>query len=915
MVVTLNLKGRIDMTSLEKKAPWIEQIKNYMLVLALFIFIVLPLSGCNGGGSSEDTSPTLTASNQNPETSFQTSVNVTLSTSGADGEDVTFTLGTPEHGALSGTAPDMIYTPDNGYSGEDSFTYSFEAGDTISNTATITITVKTEDIGAVTGIIHVDADNVSGTETGTSWSTAYASLANALAVAESGDEIWVADGTYYPTRDTDRTVSFNLVEGVTLYGGFSGSESDLAQRNVQVNETVLSGDIGSENDNSDNSYHVVVGSDGAVIDGFTIQDGNADLPNDGSGSLVETTMYDVEILRIVTDVKSSSGGGMLNVHAATITRNCTFRNNSAGKGGAVYNMVTKIWNPGGETVIGDSPYFENCIFENNSAAGRGGAVNNDFLTTPTFVNCQFIQNHCDSKGGAVYNDMGCPSYFINVLFAENTAERGAAVVADGSSSHRMAYCTFVNNTAYDSGAALYQGSYNMQSRTVFKGNEVHLYNSLLVGNNSESSSNSISNWHDGSAVSDIGSVIETLDGTYIVSDYVDTETNASKSTDYGWQEDGMIDIENWIAIFDADINSTYVYQSYDTIASAGSISVIYVNDDAAEGGDGLSWANAYNKLQEALSVVTSGSQIWVAEGTYKPTEDTDRGAAFVMKEGTEIYGGFDGVNDDELSDRDPVSNLTILSGDIGIENSAEDNSYHVLFGASDALIDGFSIRNGYADGKWSSSRGGGLLCYDGNSPTVNNCTFTNNYAIEGGAVAAYNYSAPTITNCTISSNSAERAGGILLRTGPDTQAAGAIISSTTLTGNTASDRGGAVYLDYGAWASFTDCTFDLNTAAGNGGAVYVDNNSSQLASIEAWFDSCGFQNNTSQKRGGAFAIYEGSIYISDSVITGNSARTGGGGIALNYHGSYDLENSTISGNSSTTGGSDIDDNSTGLLGP
>ncbi|MDM8521772.1 DUF1565 domain-containing protein [Desulfococcaceae bacterium HSG8] len=774
-------------------------------------------------------------------------------------------------------------------------------------------------VTGLSGIIYVDADNASGVENGQSWATAHTTLTDALIKAVSGNEIWVAEGTYYPTTGTDRNASFSLIAGVTLYGGFAGTESGSDERDWEVNKTVLSGDIGTSNDNSDNAYHVVVGSNDAIIDGFTIQDGNADLANDGSGSLVETSASDMEILRIVTDIRSAAGGGMLNVHAATVTRNCTFRNNSASKGGAVYNMVTKTWNPGSAPEINASPYFENCVFDSNSASGRGGAVNSDFFTSPTYLNCQFLNNHCDSKGGAVYNDMGCPSYFVNVLFAGNTAERGAAVVADGSASHRMAYCTFVGNTADDLGAALYQGTYmgdDMQSGQTFRGNEVHLYNSLLVGNSSESSSNSVSNWHDDSATYDTDSVIETEDGTYTVTDYLDAATYASKNADYGWQPDRVTGAAAWIATFDDDANSAFVTYSYDTSASAGSAGTVYVNDDAADGGDGSSWGSAYNDLQDALAAAPSGSQIWVAAGTYKPTDGTDREAAFVMKAGVEIYGGFDGAADNALNDRDPTANVTILSGDIGVANDTADNSYHVLFGASDATVDGFTIRDGRAEGKFFNSRGGGLLCYDGNSPTVSNCTFTDNYATEGGAIAAYYNSAPTVTDCTIDSNSAERAGGILFRTGPDSQATGAQVSGTIFSNNSASDRGGAVYVDYGAWPSFTNCTFTSNTATGNGGSVYVDNNSSQLSVIQTWFDTCTFEDNVTGKRGGAFAIYEGTVHLSASTVTNNSAGTGGGGIALDYQGAYNADElSTIFGNQTTSGDADIDDDSSGPQGP
>ncbi len=778
-------------------------------------------------------------------------------------------------------------------------------------------TANGETTEGLAGVVYVNASNDSGVEDGQSWAGAYTSLTAALQGVQSGEDIWVAQGTYYPTTESNRDISFNLVPGVAVYGGFNGTESAFQDRDWQVNETILSGDIGVLNEPSDNVYHVVVGADGAILDGFTIVDGNADLPNDGSGCLVETDDTDAEILRIVTDIKSSAGGGLLNVHASTVTRNCTFRNNAALKGGAVYNMVTQTWNPGEESVIGDSPRFENCVFEENAAIGRGGAVNSDFFTTPTYLNCQFKNNHCDAKGGAVYNDMGSPSYFINVLFAENSAERGAALVADGSSSHRLVYCTFVNNIAYDLGAALYQGTYmgEMETGFEFRGNEVHLYNSLVVGNSSESSSSSISNWHDDSATFDDTSTIETEDGTHVVSAHVDMTTYATLDTTRGWHPDREVNADAWVAIFGVDANATYMNHSYDTSITAGYSTIFYVNGAADKGGDGASWATAYSDLQDALGLASPGSQIWIAAGTYLPTQGTDRETTFVIKEGVEIYGGFDGVADDALDDRDPVNHITILSGDIGVPDDPADNSYHVLFAGSDAVIDGVTIQDGRADGAWFNSRGGGLLCYDGSSPIINHCVFTGNYAVEGGAIAAFNASAPIINNCTIESNTAQRAAGILFRSGPDTRETGAWVAGSIFKGNAASDRGGAVYIDYGAWPSFSSCDFSLNTAVGNGGAVYVDNNSSQLSVINTWFDDCQFQYNISWNRGGAFAVYEGNVHLSSSTLTDNSAETGGGGIALDYQGSYDTRDTIISGNTSTTGDGDVDDKSTPLLLP
>ena len=103
------------------------------------------------------------------------------------------------------------------------------------------------------GVIYVD-DDATGANDGTSWADAYVELQSALAVAQAGDEIWVAAGIYLPDYDVntqthtgDRTASFQLVNNVALYGGLVGTEDpatfDLADRDFVANETVLSGDL------------------------------------------------------------------------------------------------------------------------------------------------------------------------------------------------------------------------------------------------------------------------------------------------------------------------------------------------------------------------------------------------------------------------------------------------------------------------------------------------------------------------------------------------------------------------------------------------------------------------------------------------------------------------------------------------
>ena len=143
--------------------------------------------------------------------------------------------------------------------------------------------------------------DASGSNNGTSWNDAYNSLQSALDVAVSGDEIWVARGTYYPSQETDGTIdnsrkySFQMIDGVAIYGSFAGTETTISQRtNFSLggaSETTLSGDF-NLNDiitgsgatlaitgNSENCYHIFDHPSGytvtstAILDGFTIKGG------------------------------------------------------------------------------------------------------------------------------------------------------------------------------------------------------------------------------------------------------------------------------------------------------------------------------------------------------------------------------------------------------------------------------------------------------------------------------------------------------------------------------------------------------------------------------------------------------------------------------------------------------------------
>jgi len=160
--------------------------------------------------------------------------------------------------------------------------------------------------------------------------------------------------------------------------------------------------------------------------------------------------------------------------------------------------------------------------------------------------------------------------------------------------------------------------------------------------------------------------------------------------------------------------------------SSAQAAILYVDKDATGANDGSSWSDAYTDLQGALAAAGSGDDIWVAEERYKPTSGTARTATFQLKSGVALYGGFNGT-EESREERDWTVNVTVLSGDIndndnGFDNNDE-NVYHVVTGANNAVIDGFTITGGNANGSYPNDCGGGIE-NDGSSPTITNCTIS-----------------------------------------------------------------------------------------------------------------------------------------------------------------------------------------------
>lgn len=365
-------------------------------------------------------------------------------------------------------------------------------------------------------------------------------------------------------------------------------------------------------------------------------------------------------------------------------------------------------------------------------------------------------------------------------------------------------------------------------------------------------------------------------------------------------------------------------------AGAHAQTVIRVDKNATGTPDGTSWSTAYRNLQEAIDVATADQlphpdQIWVAAETYNP-DPSDPFVSYALKSGVEIYGGFLGTapggGETLLSQRDPVNNVTSLSGNLG-GGTYTLTIVSISGGNSRTRLDGFRIEGAsehaivitnFSQARFfdlvvednentSFGSGAGMSIDGGSTPTVTDSRFYLNEAFSGGAVYCGYQSTPRFVGCRFETNTATFYGGGALYADnggyPD-------IDSSTFIDNQALDggvggAGGAIRLASTSSATLRNqirnCQFIENKAFGTyggvGGAIYVSGSQKETWVVHSLFDG-----NSAEDTGGAVYV-ETTGYAPDSSViscrfVGNIGEHSGG--AIHAGGSVDILNSEFTEN-------------------
>lgn len=689
-------------------------------------------------------------------------------------------------------------------------------------------------------------------------------LEEALEKAEPGDEIWV-QGVEEVSKKTDVYLApeegWTLKAGVKLYGGFKGNETSLEQRATLGKaynfafRSILSGDM-SMNDTidhvnlisssnalrSDNADHVLtmdlnnsvannINDAVSVLDGFTIVGGHA--PQNGGGVLVKghgdfSCAYRIERCFFFNNYAVQNGGAIyVDAYAGKHTANesyinqCVVYNNEAG-------LIAEVANKGGGIYIaGKGTVVNTSIFNNENGGVRispDASVLNSTIARNTVAGVDLTVSGGANDNAKVVNTV---VWGNTTLFSEFTPgfRNSSYHEVEGEGPNRMDNFgnVYVSNKNNDrSQASPFFASPSL--KTSFDRDFNWLYNAYPLWN-----------WQalEGSAFIDKGQ-----DDAYASATYGDYDLGGSARK-----------------VGDATDIGAYEFQAVPADR------ILRVKPDGDDSKNGSDWDNALKSVQAAINKLADGGQggeVWVAAGTYQPSiymsnANTDRSAAFVMKDGVSVYGGFEGK---ELTRAERDTKKGSMPWQYNRSTVFVGNAY-----GGAATGGGGKCEYNEADNKWSvtGSNSNHVVWFANLDGTAfKNVTVLDGVTIKGGSAQE--------AKGTKENFFGDRGAGVYM-------AGNAYLMNCVVTENAATGKGGGVYLYGGRIIG----SLLYNNEGQQGGAVYVDNSGIVLRSM--------LTNNSGYDGAAVYMVSDtewtdGSMHpeyqiLSTSVVSNNTSRHNG----------------------------------------
>ena len=658
---------------------------------------------------------------------------------------------------------------------------------------------------------------------GTGWDKAVKTITRAIYLSMHEDsiyKIWVGEGTYQEGR------SVNIPITVSLYGGFSGMESQLSERDPEAHPTIING----------SDTHRCVDNFG-IIDGFHVTKGY----DEKWGGGIYNNLGTVTCCKVYDNKAGDEGAGIYNINGGIISycditdnilNGSIYQNQQGGgisnRGGQV-SYCTIARNKGGWAGGIYNAYFFNqasinycTIYENQSMTNAGGVQNNDGTVANSIVhdnyaranaggimnqsgevvNCRVYHNKADGKGGGIWNNSGTVTN--SLIYMNQAGEQGGGIFIWGSLINCMVFGNSLIGDSYN-GGGIYIDIENDKS-TVTNCISWKNKGGDIIGK-------SVTYCCYAESTGENGNIFGIPLFTDLSGDMGSWNfhlQNGSPCIDAGASLNApALDMDGSPRPGGDGKICMGAYESPDAYLPGHPTDSrrLYVKPEGNDEADGTSWTTALKTITEGLSRSYEGDvyfEILVAEGTYR------EGKNILIPPATSLFGGFAGF-ETSLEQRDIAANPSVIDGN---------NSAHciVYYGA----LDGFSVTKGYG-----SDKGGGIFVEHGRVVRCN--VYGNQTPQKGGGI--YNNQG-TVTGCLVYENKSLKSGG-------------------------------GIHNDKGR---LTDCTVSGNQADGSGGGIY--NNSS--------IHNCRISGNISYSAGGGIFNNTADSAASNCIIYDNQASEGGG---------------------------------------
>ncbi|MGA1794393.1 MAG: LamG-like jellyroll fold domain-containing protein [bacterium] len=481
----------------------------------------------------------------------------------------------------------------------------------------------------------------------------------------------------------------------------------------------------------------------------------------------------------------------------------TIRNGLAIQGGGIY-------------CVNSSPTITNCNISNNTASSDGGGIY-CLGSSPSLTSCNISNNTVNSVGGGIFYGSNSSSTITNCIISGNSADTGGGIYC-ADSSLDITNCDIRSNTAVGGGGIFYgSNSSSTITNCIMSGNSSNSGGGIYCAHNASPYCvhcvmfNNSASQHGGGLYCEQGTATEIINSIFWnnspdqIFDHHSTCTITYSDIQGGYSGIGNINTDPLFVNIDA---GDYHLQEQSPCIDAGFNIIPLIADkdgrirplDGDRDGFFISDMGAYEKnrlihvpanystIQEAINAADDWDTVLVANGIY-----TGPGNKNIDFNGKAIR---------IESQKGPRNCI--------IECEGSGQGFHFHSGEGDnSIVEGFTIRNGH------TSNGGGIYCV-GSSPTIANCTISNNtVTMFGGGIYCLTGSSPIIINCTITENSAGPGSGLDPRVGGGIycEDSSPIITNCIIRNNTA-NFGGGISCHNESSPIITNCTITENSGGG-----------------------------------------------------------------------------------------------------